>query len=153
MCPTNHPHHRCSARGLPARTYSICYVVGAAYIDVGSPFSGTALSSLFASSVGVKAVGGYLIVAGLMLMILPLLVCYNLAKNKVNKTLSAVSWATSCIVVMFIFTSAVLAAQLFNPASKHLNDLSRPFSFYGTDPSIQAPKPEIPSSSHWLTPL
>jgi len=111
---------------------------------VGSPFEATPLSSLFASPAGVKAVGGYLIVAGLLLMLLPLLVCYNLAKNKVNKTLSMVSWAISCIVVMFIFTSGVLAAQMFNPTSKHLNDLEIPFSTFGRQYDMQAPKPTIP---------
>ena len=92
-------------------------LVGAAYIDAGSPFTSTSLSSLFASDVGVKTVGGYMIVSGLLLLLLPLFVLYNLAKNKTNRTLSTLSWGTSCILTMFMFTSAVLTAQIYTPGN------------------------------------
>ena len=127
--------------------------VGAAYIDVGSPFEATSVCSLFASEVGVKAVGGYMVVGGILMILLPLFVCYNLAKNKTNRALATVSWVATCIIGMIMFTCGVLAAQMYTPTNQRIKDLGLSLSDYGSHDNIKEQKPEIPSDLLSLIPL
>ena len=67
-----------------------------------------------------------------MLILLPVFVCYNLAKNKTNRALATVSWGATCIMAMFMFTCGVLAAQMYTPTNQHIRDLGFSLSDYGT---------------------
>ena len=110
--------------------------VGSAFIDTDNPIAPTPLASLFQSSVGIKAVGGYTIISGLLLMSAPALLYWNLSKNKTNRPLCVVSWSVCCVVVLFNFTSAILAAQIYTPAAKYANASNSSLSDYGKEMSL-----------------
>lgn len=58
--------------------------------------------------------------AGLFMMAAPLVIYLNLNKIKTNKMMSKVSWMVTVIALLFNFTAAVLAAQIYTPIARYL---------------------------------
>lgn len=73
-----------------------------------------------------------MIVGGLIQMGLPVFICWNLAKNKTNKTLASLSWIATIIVTLFMFTSGIMAAQTYNPVAIYTRDHGLSISDYQT---------------------
>ena len=61
---------------------------------------------------------------------LPVFICWNLAKNKTNKTLASLSWIATIIVTLFMFTSGIMAAQTYNPVAIYTRDHGLSISDY-----------------------
>ena len=78
------------------------------------------MSSLYSSKQGVKSVGGFMIISGLLMIPSTVFIFWDLSKNQANKMLSVVSWFCSISIVIMNFTCGVLTAQVYTPANNYL---------------------------------
>ena len=84
-----------------------------------------------------------MIVGGLVQMGLPVFICWNLAKNKTNKTLAFLSWTATCVVTVFMFTSGIMAAQAYNPVARYAKSHDLSISSYGNYATMKELSSEI----------
>jgi hypothetical protein len=78
-----------------------------------------ALASLYAGPGGINGQPAFLIIGGIFIMASCALLLFNLKKNSSNKRLASLAWLVCLLVVLFNFTGAIIAAQIYTPAAKY----------------------------------
>lgn len=66
------------------------------------------------------------------MMAVPLVIYWNLMKNRASSKMSFLSWLLTAIAAVFTFTAAVLASQVYTPITRYLAANGLNISLYGT---------------------